>query len=221
MKPSALALMLMASPAFAQVAFIPCDYAVPVHPSALERIASSPAFRARPRAKAKVTHRGRALHGKRRPLGAGGRRGFHLALARDLCPIWADDPGLGGPAGFEPFAGDWLPIDAADTDLGSPSPFMGEGWDGGIGGAGDLPWSPLPAPSPILIVDASPPLAPPPSLPHPGRACARPGASLCGGGPGWGEHPPHITPIPEPSTWALLAIGFAAVAGFGLKRRRA
>ncbi|HEY5080076.1 MAG TPA: PEP-CTERM sorting domain-containing protein [Opitutaceae bacterium] len=30
----------------------------------------------------------------------------------------------------------------------------------------------------------------------------------------------NFTPVPEPSTWALLGSGLAAVALFGLRRRR-
>lgn len=189
-KIAALLSILAAAPAAAQTILVPCDLPIarlaPIH------------------FKAHLRHPLHKHHRHKHPVGKRGRLGLHFALSRGLCPVFVGEAllplpeDLGGPAGEEPFGGDY-PIESWGADYGGE----GSGWFGGFGGGGggfggDVPpW--------IFVVD-TPPLVPiGPIVPPPWTPCVP---------------PPVPTPVPEPATWLLILAGFAAIVLKGKRRWR-
>jgi hypothetical protein len=138
-------------------------------------------------------------HHHRHPAGKRGRLGLHFAIAHHLCPVFVGGSllplpeELGGPAGAEYYGGDWVPFEIADTDLSGDEGYFGSFEGGGSAGGGD--WTDFP----IVLIER-PPLIPPPFV----TLYVPPSSS---------------TPVPEPATWLLFAIGMAAM-GFSIFRQR-
>ena len=113
--------MLGSTACSAGLVYVPCeDYAVPVAPVA--HIAAHTHLKAHPHKHHHRTHK--------RVAGVGGRRGLHLAIARGMCPIYTMDEELGGPEGSGSFGGGWFE-ETAETALGAVSGDSDMGLAGG------------------------------------------------------------------------------------------
>lgn len=186
---SALIFALAATPAAAQIVFVPCDYPLPVHASAAVHVASAHRWRAH-KVRAKAHHRHLAF-------GVGGRRGLHLAATQGMCPVYLSSEELGGPAGFGAFGGGWVE-ETAGTDLGGiGGDFAGAGVGIGGGDLGSPQLAVYQTNQTTEVVEIIQEVIPPPFVPRP---------------------PPIPTPIPETSTWLMLSLGFAALALKSVKR---
>lgn len=142
-----------------------------------------------------VRHRHVAHRGGRR----GAQHALHLVAGSTMCAAWVGEGETYGNLGDDfnhTFGGGSFENDGSAADLGGDE--GGGGFGGGFGGGGK-------SQAPIFVVDFTPPLKP---LVPPAPDCCGPTTP-----------PPVGPPVPEPATWALMAIGLSAL-GF-LKWRRA
>ena len=180
--------MLGSTACSAGLVYVPCEDYA-VPVAPVAHIAAHAHLKAHPHKHHHRTHK--------RVAGVGGRRGLNLALSRGMCPIYVDDEELGGPAGSGAFGGGWFE-ETAGTELGFGDSNFGVGGgdvDGIAGGTGGLVDVENSSQLVVYQTDTTTQVVETITV-----------------------TPIIPTPVPEPSTYAMILAGFAALMFFRWRR---